>query len=147
MAAGRGNLRPVQLGQTGDTHPATRHGCYAVDVPVRAREVADELRALLPASSPSDDPTVALVAMVLARIESANAWLDEHGLMDTKGTPRPILRVLSTWENTAARLLDRLGLTPTSRASLGLNIARAHEAGIADLIEEGRKVRERAETA
>lgn len=147
MTAGRANLRPVQEGQTGSAHPATRHGCYAVDIPARARALADELRALLPASSPSDDPTVALVAMVLARIETANAWLDENGLMDARGAPRPILRVLSTWENTAARLLDRLGLTPTSRAALGLNIARAHEAGIADLIEEGRKVRERAETA
>jgi post-segregation antitoxin (ccd killing protein) len=144
---GRANLRPVQTGQAGAAHPATRHGCYAIDIPARARELADELRALLPASSPSDDPTVALVAMVLARVEVANAWIDEHGLMDAKGRPQPILRVLPTWENTAARLLDRLGLTPTSRAALGLNIARAHEAGIADLIEEGRKVRERAEAS
>lgn len=142
MADGTANLRPVR---PGESSPAVTHGCYALAIPSRARELADDLRALLPAHSAADDPTVALAATVLSRIEAANLWLDEYGIFaNAKGAPQPILKALSTWENTAARLLDRLGMTPTARATLGLHIARAHEAGLADLIEEGRLVRERA---
>jgi hypothetical protein len=91
----------------------------------RADEIAAGLRELVPASSPSDEPTVRLLATVLTRLELANAYLDGNGLFDARGRPRPVLQLVSRWENSAARLLDQLGMSPTSRAKLGLDVARA----------------------
>lgn len=105
------------------------HGAQAtLALAPRANEIANDLRSVVPARSPSDEPMILLAALVLARIERANAWLDEHGLLDETGAPQPVLRVLGTTENTAARLLDRLGCTPTARARLGLDVALAQRA-------------------
>lgn len=124
---------------------ALRHGARAMlRLAPRAAELADELAALVPASSPSDEPTVRLLALVLARVEAANDYLAEHGILDENGVPRPVLKMLSTWENSAARLLDRLGCTPTSRGALGLSLVRAEDV-LAGLREEGARARERAE--
>jgi hypothetical protein len=91
----------------------------------RASEIAAVLSELLPVRSDADGPTVDLAAIVLARIEVATDYLDRVGLFDARGRPRPILKLLSSWENTAARLLDSLGLSPVSRAKLGLDVVRA----------------------
>lgn len=91
----------------------------------RAAEIADDLRQVVPTVSEADEPTIRLLALVLARVEVVNVWLDEHGLLKPNGAPQAVLGVLSTWENTASRLCDRLGLTPTSRAQLGLHVTRA----------------------
>lgn len=118
---------------------ALRHGAQAtLALAPRASEIAADLRSVVPARSPSDEPTILLAALVLARIERANAWLDEHGLLDEHGAPQPVLRVLGTTENTAARLLDRLGCTPTARARLGLDVALAQRASeqALDVLEE-----------
>ena len=104
----------------------------------RAAELAEELAAIVPASSPSDEPTVRLLALVLARVEFANEYLAEHGLLDADGVPRPVLKMLSTWENTCARLLDRLGCTPTSRGALGLDLVRAQESAVVALQRQAR---------
>jgi phage terminase small subunit len=109
---------------------ALRHGAQSsIRLAPRAAELAADLRAVVPAVSASDEPTIKLLALVLARVEAANEWLAEHGIfVDETGNPQPVIRALSTWENTAARLLDRLGCTPTSRAALGLDLARSHSA-------------------
>jgi len=92
----------------------------------RAAAIADDLREIVPTAGSADEPAIRLLALVLARIEAANEWLAEHGLFrGARGEPQPILKALSTWENTAARLCDRLALTPTSRAALGLDLTRA----------------------
>lgn len=36
-----------------------------------------------------------------SKIELADKWLAEHGLMDGDGNPRPILSMYSTWHNSA----------------------------------------------
>lgn len=116
-----GQRRPFEPG-----HELTvTHGAKAVvKLAPRADEIATDLRSIVPGAGEPDEPTIRLLALVLARVEAANAWLDEHGLFrDGKGEPQPVLKALSTWENTAARLCDRLGLTPTSRAQLGLHAA------------------------
>lgn len=126
---------------------AVKHGAEALlRLQPRAEKIAAQLREIVPARSESDEPTIRLLSLVLARVETANLWLAENGIFrNSRGDPQPVLKVLSTWENTAARLADRLGLTPTSRAALGLDLARAHDAGLAKLLDEGRRVRERAE--
>ncbi len=126
----RGEWRPVFAGQRPpfeqDNDLAVRHGAHAViRLAPRAEEIATQLRSIVPACSVADEPTISLLSLVLARVEAANEWLSEHGIFrDGRGEPQPVLRALSTWENTAARLADRLGLTPTSRSQLGLNVAR-----------------------
>jgi len=91
----------------------------------RAAELADDLRPIVPLGSPSDEPAVRLLALVLARIEAASLWLAEVGLTRLDGEPQPILARLERWENGAVRLLDRLGMTPAARAALGVDVARA----------------------
>jgi phage terminase small subunit len=45
-------------------------------------------------------------------------------MLDGKGKPRPVMNVLTTLQNSAARLCDQLGLSPTSRARLGVDLAK-----------------------
>jgi hypothetical protein len=92
------------------------HGAYAlVKLEPRAAELADEIRELVPASHPADEITVRLLALALAQVEAATSWVAEHGLVDEHGNPRGVLRHLGTMMNTAARIADRLGMTPTWR--------------------------------
>jgi hypothetical protein len=125
---------------------AVRHSATAMlRLAPRADEIAADLRLIVPAASEADEPTIRLLALVLARIEAANEWVAEHGIFrNGKGEPQPILKVLSTWENTAGRLLDRLGGTPTSRAQLGLDLARAEDV-LEHGLREGRRLRLQAE--
>ena len=60
----------------------------------------------------------------------AVAQPDRFGLFrNARGDPQPVLKPLSGWENTAARLCDQLGLSPTARVRLG--VTRAGEDGYA----------------
>lgn len=114
---------------------AVTHGAYStLLIGPRATEIADGLREIVPVSSPSDEPTIRLLAQTLARVERASAALDAA---DSTFGARPLgayliedavklqrLREdLRGWINTASRLANDLGLTPTSRARLGLDIA------------------------
>jgi hypothetical protein len=105
---------------------ALTHGAKAdLHLAPRAGELADGLREIVPARGEADEPTIQLAGLVLARVEAANRWLAERGIFqDERGVPQPVIKALSTWENTAARLLDRLGCTPASRAAIGLDLVR-----------------------
>ena len=123
---------------------ARRHGATAmVTLAPRAEEIADGLREIVPARSEADEPTLRLLALVLARVEAANAWLAEHGVLRADGQPQGVLKALSTWENTAARLANDLALNPTARAKLGLNVARARGAVLDEYLRENYGVEER----
>lgn len=103
-----------------------RHGAYSlVSLEPRALELAGEIRELVPARSDADEISIRLLALALAQVEGASTWLAEHGLVDEHGNARSLLRHLGTMMNTAARIADRLGMTPTSRAQLGLDLTRA----------------------
>jgi hypothetical protein len=126
---------------------AATHGAYSIiRLEPRADQIAADLREIVPARSESDEPTIRLLALSLAQIEAATLYVAERGLVDRKGRPQPILRHLSTVTNTAARLCDRLGLTPTSRAQLGLDLARTEDT-LAQHLDRGRRIREQAEPA
>lgn len=96
----------------------------------RAEEIAADLREIVPSRSEANEPTIQLLALVLARVEAANAFLAEHGIFRPggKGEPQAVLKALSTWENTAARLANDLALNPTAQAKLGLTVARTRDA-------------------
>lgn len=113
---------PFEKGNTA----GKRHGGYAlVSLEPRALALADEIRELVPARSDADEISIRLLALALAQVEAASTWLAEHGLVDEHGNARSLLRHLGTMMNTAARIADRLGMTPTSRAQLGLDLTRA----------------------
>ena len=118
----RENLRPpFERGNDA----AVKHGATAtLKLAPRAEEVADEIRALVPARSEADEPAVRLLALTLAQIEAAAAWVAERGIVDAKGQPAPVLKAMTTMINSAARLADRLGMTPAGRAQLGLDLAK-----------------------
>lgn len=127
---GNGSRPPFEPGN--QAHGS--HLAYALlGIGDRAREVADEIRPTCPAYSPADEPVVLLLATTLVRIERANTAMEE---VDAKASPLgPYLgddfgpglarlrEDLRRWINTARGLASDLGLTPTSRARLGLDIA------------------------
>lgn len=115
--------KPVNGQQAGEPGRALTHGATAdLSLAPRASELADYLREIVPSRAESDEPTIRLLALILARIETGNEWIAEHGIVTGKaGKVQPVLKVLSTWENSAARLCDQLGLTPTARARLGVD--------------------------
>lgn len=119
--------QPVAGAEPGNER-GLKHGAYGQAITPRAEELREELLELVPVVSDADQPTVTLLARVLARLEKADAWVDEHGLFDRAGRTRPILKVIGGWESTAARLCDQLGLSPRARSALGLNLARTADA-------------------
>lgn len=96
----------------------------------RAEELAPELLAAHPhLDQRKDGPAVFRYARVLARIERVYAWLEEEGrdavFADLEaGTVHPVHDRLSRWERQAAADEERLGLSPASRAKLGVERMR-----------------------
>jgi hypothetical protein len=122
-----------------------RHGAYAnVRLGPRVEELADELRELVPVYCACDAVAVHLLALTISRLEASAVALEgaepselSRLQQDTRG-----------WVNSAGRLLDALGMTPTARARLGVDVARvaaAREASLEQLQEAGRLAREGAQ--
>src|SRR4029078_12274629 len=81
------------VGFTNGNVVALKHGARSmVTLAPRAAELADGLRQIVPAVSKSDEPSTRLLALALARVEAANAWLDEVGLLREDGTPQGVLK-------------------------------------------------------
>jgi hypothetical protein len=97
-----------------------RHGAYAiVRLGDRTAELADQLRQLVPAYMPADDVAVQLLALALARAEAAATALEG-------AKPGDLARLeqdLRGWVTKATSLADKLGMTPTSRSRLRLDLA------------------------
>jgi Phage terminase, small subunit len=104
---------------------ATKHAAYSPrQLAPLTREITAEIRELVPDAA--DAAAVEILASNLARIRAANQWLDERGLFrgdSSEGIPQPVLSDLRTWERTALNACERLGLTRSSRATLGLTAA------------------------
>jgi Phage terminase, small subunit len=128
--------KPVAGAEEGNDR-ALVHGATAdLRLAPRVEELRTSLTEIIPAGTERDLPATTLLAWQLARIEQANTYLAENGILDGRGQPRPVLKVLSTWENSAARLCDQLGLTPTARARLGLDMSRAEPSIVRRMQEE-----------
>lgn len=68
---------------------------------------------------PSFEPALLSWARIEAKSELLHRWLDDHGMVDEEtGKVRDAAKILSTFENTAAKLRTVLGLDPVSRAKL-----------------------------
>jgi ATP phosphoribosyltransferase regulatory subunit HisZ len=107
----------------------------------RAATIREEIAPLLPLASPADAPMVDTLAFLLAQLERASmilghAQMEEgEAIADGRPVPKQLRSDLSRlaqdargWANSAARLADQLGLTPTSRARLGFDVIRTRTA-------------------
>jgi hypothetical protein len=102
---------------------AAKHGAYAtVKLGSRVAELADRIRELVPGYAERDEPAVRLLCLALARLEASSTAIADASAPDELKRLRDDER---GWANTARRYLNDLGLTPTSRAKLGLHVARA----------------------
>jgi hypothetical protein len=112
---------------------AVKHGANAQPPAKRVRELEDGLYAALASAAPvrtngelpaADEAAVRLCARTLARLESVSAWIDAHGALDRRGKPRSA----ALWERrltaTATKQLAALGMTPASRARIGVDVAQ-----------------------
>lgn len=72
----------------------------------------------------ADHYAVVLLARTLCRLQSLGTWLDKHGMWDRRGH----LRSAARWEDKlmarAESQMASLGMTPTSRAKLGVDLKR-----------------------
>lgn len=116
---------------------ARRHGGYAQVVASRldskVREVFDALAADAPLREAGELPAadtalVRLAADCLCRLEDVTANVRDHGVFEQKtGTVRPAVELEGRLRREAADYLDALGMTPRSRARLGLDVARGFD--------------------
>jgi hypothetical protein len=153
MARGRVNLVPAERGND----LAVKHGCYALlRLRGRAEEIRQALEEIVPMPSPADGPMLDTLAVLLSQLERAQIVLsaiqleETEAIHDGRRVPKELRSDLARlsqdargWANSAARLADRMGLTAAGRAQLGWDVVRA-ESALQALIEEGRRVRERA---
>lgn len=111
------------------------HGGYAHIVGERleakAREVYDALAADAPVRASGgglpryDAPLVRLLAMTLCRLENVEAHIALFGAFDQRSREvRTVVEVEAGLRKEAAHYLGLLGMTPTSRAKLGLDLVR-----------------------
>jgi hypothetical protein len=153
----RGVQRTFEKGNTA----GEKYGAYSnsLEFGERAEQIVEELRPTLPLYHPADEPALALLGATMTRVERAtrainevDAALGEKGLNAYLGANADRLdrlrQDLRGWIGTTVRLMQELGMTPASRARLGLDIAlaeRASERALDQLAVEGRAIRDRRE--
>jgi P27 family predicted phage terminase small subunit len=118
-----------------------RHGALSkqllADVSAEVVELMDLLAEAAPVREgdgslpPADVVAIELAARCLKRYRHIAAYLDLHGRIADSGKVRPGAAYEVQAENQLHQALDALGMTPTSRARLGLNIARAADFDLA----------------
>jgi hypothetical protein len=113
-----------------------KHGAYAnVAISPRAEELAEVIRFSAPWLEPADDLAVRALGVVLARVERAEDALtaaeqDDENDLDVLSRFQHNLR---GWLSVAERYFSALGLTPASRARLGVNVAMARRLTVVEL--------------
>jgi hypothetical protein len=118
----------------GNRHHVT-HGGYAAVVAERLetkqREVFDALAADAPLRDHDgelprhDTVAVTMLAKALCRLEDVETHLTQRGLLDDDGNQRPAVDLERRLRAEIGDWVDALGMTPRSRAKLGLDVARA----------------------
>ncbi len=118
----------------GNRHGLT-HGGYARVLPevldAKTAEVVAALSKDAPLRAPdgtlpaADTVVVRLFAEALCRLDSVAADIREHGWKDCKsGDPRPVAEYERRLRQEALHFAEALGMTPASRARLGLDLTR-----------------------
>jgi phage terminase small subunit len=150
------NLRPGAVTAPAGNTRAVSHGGYAriaqERLDAKAREIFDALASDAPVrvndQLPAHDAAAfTLLTDLLCRLDTLRADIALQGMLvergKRKGQVRPAVELEAKLRRDAADLLDRLGMTPASRARLGVDVKRAES--IADELEAARKAREARE--
>jgi hypothetical protein len=112
-----------------ETRFEATHGAYSkLRLADRATELVPELRDRVARYRQNDDPHVALLAITWARVEAAHAALEEATAAGEADRLSRLDADLRGWIRTARQLQADLGMTPTSRARLGLDVAQTARA-------------------
>lgn len=128
----RGGGRPASI----EHRPALRHGGYAqlaaAQLDAKARDIFDALAADAPLREAgelprADSALVRLAAECLCRLDTLSAYLTAHGILDAKGNVRSAAELERRLRAEAADHLDALGMTPRSRAKLGVDVQRGFD--------------------
>ena len=117
---------------------ARSHGGYAVvtarERDVKAREVFAALSADAPLRGPdgglpsADTAVVSLFARCLVQLERVEEDMADHGWRDRKtGEARPVVDLARRLRAEALDYAESLGMTPRSRARLGLDLQRSFD--------------------
>jgi len=102
-----------------DEKAAAIYDALAGDAPVR--EYDDTLPA-------ADAPAVRMLADALCRLDKIGGYVERRGWQDDTGKPRPVLEYEARLRSHSLDLLKELGMTPASRAKLGVDLARGVDA-------------------
>jgi hypothetical protein len=151
-----GNLVPGGAGgfKPGEGRPS-EHGYYAHLAAERVDAKQAGLLHALAADAPLRDPTgglprhdtvaVHMLAKALCRLEDVEAYLVRRGLVDDDDRERPAVDLERRLRSEVADWLDALGMTPRSRARLGLDVARAASVDLAAIWAEQAAAEDRAD--
>ena len=131
------NLRPGPPAPAGNAL-ARRHGGYAVVTARERDEKAREVFAALSADAPlrgpdgglpsADTAVVSLFARCLVQLERVEEDMADHGWRDRKtGEARPVVDLARRLRAEALDYAESLGMTPRSRARLGLDLQRGFD--------------------
>lgn len=133
-------LANLKRGESGTPkgEPSTRltHGARSTllfkDVDAEVVELMDALGESVPVRDAdggvpaADQAAVEYAARALKRYRHLSTWCDLHGRIEEKtGKVKPAADYELRAEKSLANALDALGMTPTSRARLGLDLARS----------------------
>lgn len=101
---------------TAGNQVARKHGVWAADVPVRAREL---VVGLFGAETVERHPMIALrAAETWVRVRRAEADIAERGEVLEDGKPHPLLGHLRAWDGYLLAVAREYGMTPRSEAEL-----------------------------
>ena len=121
---------PKQWGQTYSLKYGGRATDRTLPVAGKAALIYEELADAAPlrdqdGSIPKADRVVVeLFALCLARLDACTTYLAMHGPLDLKGKVRPAAEYEVKLRREAASHADSLGMSPRSRARLGLDLTR-----------------------
>jgi hypothetical protein len=104
---------------------------HRVEIEAKEAEIIEELAAAAPVRGvdgglPSHDVfAVRLLATEMVRYANMTAYSYDYGLLDDNGEPRQsLLDLMGKTADRILRLLTSMGMTPASRAKLGLDLVR-----------------------
>ncbi len=131
------NLQPGAAPAPAGNQRRLSHGGYAEVARERVESRVGELLAALAEDAPlrdadgelpaPDTAIVHLLATALCRVEDVERYLTAHGYLADDGSVRPAADLAGRLRKEAADYLDALGMTPRSRAKLGLDLAHGFD--------------------
>lgn len=130
-----------------ENEAALRHGAYSPRrVQPLADQLSDQLGGMAPwVNAPAFTGTVHSWSWAESEAALLRAFLDEVGLLDGEGEPRPAAKRLERVEARLHRLRDSLGLSPSALGSLlgkaaSIATATGDTGALDELKAEGRRI-------